>query len=282
MRPFAKIGIGIGAAAGAGWVLIQNRALTTDEYDVVIPGLPMSFHGKRILHLSDLHKKRYGDGFNNLINSCGFLEPDYIFFTGDLFSRDETELAPKLVLMERLMKIAPVYYILGNHEEDAPLRAKVLCEALKKAGVKVLINRSERIYAGDEHITVTGAALPKEHYRSEKGGYKTRLRITGELMRELAGKPEEDTVNILLSHDPLPFKAYAAWGADLVFAGHVHGGVIRLPGLGGLLSPERRFFPKYTKGVYRLGDAQMVVSAGLGKFRIMNPSQIVLVTLKRA
>lgn len=272
--------VGASVLAAAGWVLVQNRMLVTDELILTVPELPEAFDGKRILHISDLHKKRYGEGFNNLINSCSFLKPDLIFFTGDLFSRDETELEPKLVLMRRLMRIGSVYYVTGNHEADAPDRANALIAALSKEGVHVLMNRSERIYAGADHISVTGAALPKEHYRSAKG-YSDRTEITPDLMRELVGEPDRSTVNFLLVHDPLPFEAYAAWGADAVFAGHVHGGVIRLPFVGGLLSPERVFFPKYSKGLYRSGRAQMIVSAGLGKFRLNNPSQLMIITLRR-
>lgn len=280
MKKRTKAAIGAAVLAAAGWVLVQNRMLVTDELTLTVPDLPEAFDGKRILHISDLHKKRYGEGFNNLINSCAFLKPDLIFFTGDLFSRDERNLEPKLVLMRRLMKIGPVYYVTGNHEADAPDCANALNSALSKEGVHVLLGRSERIYEGEAFITVTGAALPKEHYRSEKG-YSQRQEVTPGLMRDLVGEPDHGSVNFLLVHDPLPFEAYAEWGADVTFAGHVHGGVIRLPFIGGLLSPERRFFPKYSKGLYRLGKAQMIVSAGLGKFRLCNPSQLILVTLKR-
>ncbi|SDB05475.1 hypothetical protein SAMN02910317_00213 [Ruminococcaceae bacterium FB2012] len=274
----AKIGTGVLVSAAAGWVFIQNRWLTTDKYEVTVPGLPKEFDGKKILHLSDLHKKRYGDGFNNLINSCRFLDPDYIFFTGDLFSRDETNLDPKILLMQRLMKIAPVYYVLGNHEGDAPDRALVLSTKLSEEGIHVLNSRTERIELDGAHINVTGAVLPQTHYHCE--GYSNRTVITPELLKGLVGSPEKGTVTFLLAHDPLPFRAYAEWGADLTFSGHVHGGIVRLPFIGGVLSPERKFFPEYSKGVYRLGDSQMVVSAGLGKFRLHNPSQIILVTLK--
>lgn len=111
----AKLGISALTLTAAGWTLVQNRMLSIQKLSVSVKGLPTGFEGKKILHLSDLHKKRYGDGFNNLINSCAFLDPDYIFFTGDIFSRDETDLTPKLVLMQRLMRLAPVYYIVGNH-----------------------------------------------------------------------------------------------------------------------------------------------------------------------
>ena len=275
----AKIGAGVLISAAAGWTLVQNRWLTTSKYDICVPGLPKEFDGLKILHLSDLHKKRYGDGFNNLINSCSFLEPDLIFFTGDLFSRDEINLDPKPVLMQRLMKLAPVYYVIGNHEGDAPEKTAALCRKLSEDGVRVLNNRTEQIVRGGAHINITGAVLPQSHYRAAKGGYSSRTEITPQLMRALVGRPEKGVVTLLLAHDPLPFRAYAEWGADVTFAGHVHGGVVRLPLVGGVLSPERRFFPKYTKGVYKLGRSQLVVSAGLGKFRLHNPSQIILATL---
>ncbi len=281
MNLTAKLGTAALALTAAGYVFVQNRWLTTNEYDVTVPDLPPAFDGKRILHLSDLHKKRYGDGFNNLINSCSFLEPDYVFFTGDLFSRDETNLDPKILLMQRLMKLAPVYYVLGNHETDAPNRAHALCEKLRREGVHIMNDRTERIEIGDEHINITGVVLPSGHYRNRNMGFSGRIRITPELLRERIGEPEKGGCNILLAHDPLPFDAYNEWGASVTFSGHIHGGVIRLPMIGGLLSPERCFFPKYSKGVYLDGDHRLVVSAGLGKFRLNNPSQIILVTLKR-
>ncbi|MBR6044963.1 MAG: metallophosphoesterase [Ruminococcus sp.] len=277
MKLPAKLGLGALILTAAGWTLVQNRMLSVQRVSVPVKGLPAGFEGKKILHLSDLHKKRYGEGFNNLLNTCAFLEPDLIFFTGDLFSRDETNMAPKLVFMQRLMRIAPVYYIVGNHETDAPDRMTAVNAALEKAGVHVLYNSSETAKLSGDEVMITGTALPASHYRRPKG--QSRTPVTAELLRELIGEPDSERVNILLSHDPLPFEAYAEWGADLVFAGHVHGGVIRLPFIGGLLSPERRFFPKYSKGLYRIGGSQMIVSAGLGKFRLMNPSHILLVTL---
>jgi len=280
MDIWAKAGIGITAAAAAGWVLVQNRTLVTDKLTLSVKGLPKAFDGKKILHLSDLHGKRYGDNFNNLINSCAFLEPDYIFFTGDLFTRTEEDLEPKMVLMRRLMKLADVYYCNGNHECDAPSKANTLNLALSREGVHVLVNSTERIYEDGEYISITGVALPKDHYR-KNNGFKDLTEITPELMRRLVGHPDRSSVCFLLAHDPLPFDAYAAWGADVTFSGHIHGGVIRLPFIGGLLSPERRFFPKYSKGLYHIGKAKLVVSAGLGKFRLNNPSQLLLITLKR-
>lgn len=271
------------SAAFLGYCVVQNRQLVADEYDVYVKDLPDSFEGKKILHLSDLHQKRYGDGFNNLINTCEFFKPDYVFFTGDLFSRCEENLIPKLVLMQRLMKIAPVYYVMGNHEvfEDSIDKSYALNYRLEREGVHIMTNRCERLTEGGEHINVWGLVLGSRYYRNQNNGFRGLPKVTEKTLAQLMGEPDKSECNILLAHNPLPFEEYAKWGADLTFSGHCHGGVIRLPVVGGLLSPERKFFPKYTKGVYTNGEASMVVSAGLGKFRLQNPAQVICVTLHK-
>ena len=104
-------------------------------------------------------------------------------------------------------------------------------------------------------------------------------------IEEKVGNPASGHFQILLAHSPLFFANYADWGADVTFSGHCHGGVIRLPFIGGILSPERKFFPRYTKGIYELnaeqGLAKLAVTAGLGKFRLNNPSEIMICTLER-
>ncbi|WP_164489109.1 metallophosphoesterase [Ruminococcus sp. Marseille-P6503] len=264
------------AAALSAYCFVQNRLLTVDNYKVECKNLPQSFEGVKILHISDLHKKRYGDGFNNLINVCQVCDPDYIFFTGDLFSRSEENLTPKLVLMRRLMKLAPVYYVMGNHETDAAVKSEALNYKLEAEGVHILRNSYERIYRGGDYINIYGAELSMDYYRSADGiGYRGLKKADREALQRLMGEPDHEKCCILLAHNPFPFREYAEWGADLVFSGHCHGGVIRLPIAGGLLSPERRFFPEYTKGVYEGYGSCMVVSAGLGKFRLNNPSQLI-------
>ena len=277
------ISAALASAVFLGYCVVENRQLVTDEYDVSVKNLPDSFEGKKILHLSDLHKKRYGDGFNNLINSCDFCKPDYIFFTGDLFSRSEENLTPKLVLMQRLMKLAPVYYVMGNHEAspDAVDKAYALNCRLEREGVNVLINRCVKLTQGEDHVNLWGLALGSKYYKNSFGGYSGLPTVTSRTLTDLMGEPDKKECNILLAHTPMPFAEYAKWGADLTFSGHCHGGIIRLPIVGGLLSPERRFFPKYTKGVYTLDEASMVVSAGLGKFRLQNPAQMICVTLHK-
>ncbi|MGN0601703.1 MAG: metallophosphoesterase [Oscillospiraceae bacterium] len=254
------------------------------SYSVECENLPPAFSGKKILHLSDLHQRTFGESYEILLNKCKELDPCCIFFTGDLYSRTEKNLDKKPILMQKLLEIAPVYYVFGNHEADTPEKAVLLAEKLEAMGVHVLRNRHERIYTGSDFINIYGAKIDKEYYKNPDGSYKNLPTLTADTLNQMIGTPERNQFNILLAHSPFPFEEYAKWGADLVFSGHCHGGIIRLPVLGGILSPERKFFPEYTKGIYRSdkngSNSQMILSAGLGKFRFNNPPEVVYVTLK--
>jgi len=133
-----------------------------NKYELKVSKLPKNFVGKKILLLADLHKKRYGDNFNNLVNSCIAAEPDFIFFAGDLYGRDETDMIPKLALMKRLKHIAPTYYIFGNHETDNMDNAEALALKLTECGVHILRNNMEQIKIGeDPHPYIRHSASPK-------------------------------------------------------------------------------------------------------------------------
>lgn len=270
----------MGGAVLGGYVMVQNRQLTENKYELKCRNLPQSFIGRKILLLSDLHNKTYGDNFSNLLDSCVALSPDYIFFTGDLYSRHDTNMDPKKYLMKRLSKIAPVYYCMGNHELYRPADCDRFCGELSDMGINVLRNGCVKITENSESLNVYGLEIGLEYYKNADGTYKDLPELTADDIGEMLGKADKNACNLLLAHDPRFFESYAEWGADAVFSGHCHGGIIRLPLIGGILSPERKFFPKYTKGVYTLPDCRMVVSAGLGKFRLNNPSEIVLITLK--
>ena len=253
-----KLPLFAAAAFLGGYMLISNRQLRVNEYELKVSKLPENFVGKKILLLADLHKKRYGDNFNNLVNSCIAAEPDFIFFAGDLYSRDET---------------------------DNMDNAEALALKLTECGVHILRNNMEQIKIGEDHINIYGTQLPQRFYRNEDFSHHDLPQITKDELTKLLGEPDRSECNFLLSHTPLAFRAYADWGADVTFSGHCHGGVIRLPFIGGILSPERKFFPRYTKGIYELnaeqGLAKLAVTAGLGKFRLNNPSEIMICTLER-
>ena len=99
----------------------------------------------------------------------------------------------------------------------------------------------------------------------------------------IVGENDKKLMNLMIAHNPIYFPSYKQWGADLVLSGHIHGGIIRIPGIGGLLSPDCTFFPKYDGGMFSEDGATMIVSRGLGThtipIRIFNPGELVCVDI---
>lgn len=245
----------------------------------------------RILHISDVHfssktsHEKNQKVITEILRTADFctqpaLKLNLIAVTGDLISRNigETSISDALELLHKLRRIAPVAYSLGNHELDLP--RDLLSEFLRncrKSGILVLNNISVLI----QDIVFTGLTLPYEVYKNQNGSYSDLIPVTEELVISCVGTCISHPC-VLLAHSPMGFETYAQWGADIVLSGHVHGGIVRMPVFGGILSPERRFFPRYTKGVYQsehVENCYMNVSAGIGKLRINNPSEIVCIDL---
>lgn len=266
-----------GGAAAAGvlgiYAAAENKLmLRTVHYETDIPGLP------RLVQISDLHKREFGMDQKRLIRRITALKPDYIVITGDLVSRSVRDFTKTARLLRRLRALAPVLTVCGNHELDLPPETFAsFREMLRRCSICLLENEIIRI--GRAEIPVAGIPLTRAHYRGGGLlGFRGKETCTAEDLQKLLGDCPENTV--LLAHNPLFFPAYAEWGARLTLAGHVHGGMVRLPGLGGVLSPERRLFPAYDKGRFRQGNAEMIVSGGLGKLRLLNPPEICLITGK--
>lgn len=244
-------------------------------------GLPKITRRCRIVQISDVHFSSLTTTAQNralsaeILTRTENLRPDLIVLTGDMVSRDpgKTGIGDAALLAEGLRKLCPVLYTLGNHEMDMPAgKRNKLLRLMRSRGVTLLNNRTI-CYGG---IYFSGVVFPREMYMGENGDYRNLPVCTAEMLEELAGFCRSHP-HVLLAHSPMGLDAYREWGADLVLSGHVHGGIVRLPVVGGVLSPERRFFPPYSKGLYRQGHTAMVVSAGIGKLRVMNPAEIVCV-----
>ena len=189
-------------------------------------------------------------------------------------------------LMDELTKKYPVYCVNGNHEQrlkEFPDRYgeqyQKYSDAIKSFGVHLLENSCERLEINRMPITVWGYELPIEYYRRGRKAELLEMQIT-----EVLGAPDENSFNILLAHNPVYFPTYAAWGADLTLAGHLHGGIIRIPGIGGVITPQVKLFPEYDRGFFERNGKYMAVSAGLGEhtvpIRIFNPPQLILLTIE--
>ncbi len=254
-----------------GWAVIENTALLcVSRYTADIPGLP------RIVQISDLHKRQFGRHQKRLIRRVRSLNPEIIVITGDLVSRDVTDFTGTEQLLRQLSAIAPVITANGNHEGDlTPENYAAFCRAVRRGGAVLLENEAVTC----KGIRFAGLFLPRPYFRGGGLlGFSGEKDCTAADVTELLGPCTEQTV--LLAHNPLFFPAYAEWGAALTLSGHIHGGAVRLPGIGGLLSPARKFMPRYDKGCFRIGEQQMIVSGGLGKLRLFNPPELCLITEK--
>lgn len=262
-------------AAAAAFLIKDSRDdLEISRYEVKSQKLPESFDGFKIVQLSDLHGAEFGEDGMGLVEKVKELEPDIIALTGD-FVTDEGDLAAVEKLAARLVKLCPVYFISGNHEFGSGLAVKVR-NILERAGVKYLSNEYLTISRGEDGILLGGVEDPL--------AYADMLSPD-----ELAQKMNDaapDAFKILLGHRNYWMTEYPELPVDLIFCGHAHGGLIRIPGVGGLIGTDRRLFPDFDAGEYNNGRYTLIVSRGLGNSvsipRIFNRPEIVCVELSSA
>lgn len=256
------------------FLYLDNNYIVTRKIDVESKRLPIEFNGFKIVHISDLHSKYFGKNQKRLIDKVKKQNPDIIVLTGDMVDRRDYDENSVLDLCIELVKIAPTYYVTGNHEIMSG-KFNSLEKKIKSMGVIVLKNEAKELNVGTSKISIIGLDYP----HSNKGDNKE---VTDNLMR-LNNLTARKNFKILLSHRPDLIGLYSAFHMDLVFSGHAHGGQIRIPFIGGLIAPHQGFFPKYTSGLYKSKDTNMVVSRGLGNslfpFRLFNFPEIITVTL---
>ncbi len=236
----------------------------------------------RIAVLADLHNQVYRSDVPALTSAIDEEHCDAVLSAGDLVVLKHGHFAvdQALALLEHLADRYPVFLANGNHETR--MQRLYLSEylsyeaAVGRLGVVTLHNESADLNLNGVKIRITGLELDYRAFRS-----KYHLKVTSDDISRLVGNRAKDRFNILLGHHPKYFPAYARWGADLALSGHLHGGIARLPYIGGVISPDPQLFPHYDKGLFRIGASRMVVSAGLGthtvNLRINNPAELVII-----
>ncbi|WP_274953103.1 metallophosphoesterase [Angelakisella massiliensis] len=270
-----------GAAALAGEMSLSHCLLETPVIHLACDGLPTALEGLRILHLSDLHCRMWGKSHRRLLEAACGLDPQLVVMTGDMIDRVEDDFGVIWDLCGQLSRRWPVFFAPGNHEQRlSSANRSLLYEGMEAMGVTVLLNQKQELAFGDGRLTLWGLALSTRYERNYINGKNVDVTLTAADVNELLGKADPGVFHLLLAHNPLFFSAYRRWGANLTLSGHVHGGMVRLPGVGGLLSPERRFFPQYDGGLYGNSQRQMYVSRGLsGGPRFLNHPQLPLLVL---
>ena len=238
---------------------------------------------RKVLFLTDLHNNSYGKENQRLLDAVRRQNPDLILIGGDMLvglAKASTKVAEDFVM--RLTKICPVYYANGNHEQRMKLYPETYGtkyqdykEVLVNAGVHFLENEYADLQWDEFPVRIYGLEIPREGY---KKFYKTTL--SAETINHCIGPSQGDRYQILLAHNPAHMDAYLKWGADLILSGHLHGGIVRLPKLGGVITPQFRLFPKYSGELTVKDGKSIVVSKGLGmhtiKVRFLNSAELIV------
>lgn len=248
--------------------------LVTTEYTVTSARLPAGFDGYRIVQLSDLHAAEFGQDNARLVEKVAAAQPDLIVLTGDFIEQKE-QITVTDVLAQQLTALAPVYFVSGNHDW-ASRAIDELFDVLTDAGVVCLRNEAVTLERGGDTIVLAGVDDP-----NGRADMPTPDEVATAVQAEHPG-----AFTVLLGHRNYWVEEYPTLPVDVIFCGHAHGGVVRLPGIGGLIGTDRTLFPDYTEGMFASGQYQMIVSRGLGQIpqlpRLFNNPEIVCLTLRTA
>lgn len=276
-----------GAAAGAAFYArseYEKNHFVTGTY--VIRSEKIREKDRKFIFLTDLHEKRFGIDNAPLVRAIRREAPDGILVGGDMVVCRRSDggkpvCEATISLLRRLAEDFPVWYSYGNHEdrigETEPFFAR-----LRESGVRILDDESEKI---GSDLRITGCRVDEKYYRH----VLTMPEIAAGTIERHVGScgswDGEERFELLMLHSPLFLKAAAAWGADLVLSGHFHGGTVRIPAIGGLMTPQYQFFCPYCAGGFEEGKTRMIVGRGLGthsvNIRINDMPELLVLKLVR-
>lgn len=263
----------------------EKRHFTVDTYTIRSEKVK---EAKTLVFLSDLHGNHYGGNQEELLAAIQQINPDAILIGGDMMvtGKRETDIdiETALLLLKSLAVQYPVFHGHGNHENRLDWnRSKYgdiydrYRQELEAAGV-VFVSGKQKAGLGDD-VAMAGLDIEQEYYKKVAPKQMEVSYIQDEI-----DSADGHKFQILLAHSPLFFDTYAQWGADLALAGHFHGGTIRFPWLGGLMTPQFHFFHPYCGGMFEKSGRYMIVSRGLGthsvNIRLNNRGQVVTVKLE--
>lgn len=252
------------------------------EYIITDKRFKENFEGFKLIMLSDLHSNEYGVDLHEVNRVIRNYAPDAVLVAGDMFNRKPKENINQVMnYLVSLAKHYPVFYALGNHEYSLKMgegeyreKFEYIYITLAEAGVCFLQDETVYLEKKGYKIALSGLEIDSVFY-------KFRHPVMGKgLIDKHLGPADRDVYNVLLAHNPEYFANYAKWGADLVLSGHIHGGIIRLPYVGGVVSTTRKLLPHFDSGMYKsLKGKKMIIGRGLGthtvNVRINNRPEIV-------
>ena len=254
------------------------------EYSVQLKKLEKD---KKVIFLSDMHNHVYGKDNCELVDAIRKESPDYVWIGGDmLVGKSGVNYQAAIDFVKQLPAICPVYYANGNHEQrmkEIPENYDFSYEEYKRqlveSGVNFLENNSVIFEWGSKKIKLTGLEIPLGCYLH---WHKDNLEV--DEIIERIGERDTSSYEILMAHNPSFMDKYLERGANLILCGHLHGGIVRIPGVAGAISPSFEIFPKYSGDHYREQNTDIIVSKGLGthtfNIRLFNPAELIVLNFK--
>ncbi|MGN0343134.1 MAG: metallophosphoesterase [Roseburia sp.] len=262
------------------WQYFELKKFKVTEYTIYSDKVTKEY---TLAVVADLHGFTYGENNEKLLQAIAKARPDMICIPGDMIvgQREKTH-DSALESLEQFVKIAPVYYSYGNHESKLNKPESAYYDRfleyekkVQKLGVHILNQRAE---AWDDRLWISGLEIPAVCYK--KG---TSTPLPPQFLENYMPEIPRDAFHVMLAHNPYYAADYAKWGADLTLCGHYHGGLVRIPGLGSLISPQFQFFPKYDGGKYEIDGKHVIVSRGMGThtfhIRIFNRAELLVVKI---
>ena len=272
----------IGTVLLAVWIVWDNKRIVVTSFEVESKHLPDAFDGYRIVQISDLHNDEFGKDNEKLFALIKEIKPDIIAITGDLLDSRRTNVEKALHFASQASQIASCYYVTGNHESRMDEEFERLEVGMIEAGVNVLRNEKMVLQKDGAQITIAGIDDPRFVVATDK--VSKMESVIGEILKGMLQDVSKEEFVILLSHRPELFKMYCKQEVDMILTGHVHGGQVRIPYIGGIIGPGQGILPDYDAGLYEVGGTKMILSRGLGQsvipFRVNNPPELVLLELK--
>lgn len=255
----------------------ENKILKITNYPIISDNLSNEFNNYKIIQISDYHNEESKILNKELILNIKKEKPNIIVITGDLIDANNPNFKIAIDFIKKIKNFAPIYFVSGNHEasisnyEDLKLK-------LKEQGVIVLDNEIAVIEKESSKINIIGISDPKIVHDD----YVKDSNIINKNLESI--NYDNNLFSILLTHRPEVFNIYTEKNIDLVLAGHAHGGQFRIPFIGGVIAPNQGLLPKYTSGIFKENNTNMIVNRGIGNsiipLRINNRPELVIITLK--
>ncbi|MCR5432014.1 MAG: metallophosphoesterase [Lachnospiraceae bacterium] len=260
--------------------VIETRILRIKHYSLKaeLPG--KEGKQKRIALVSDLHCTGFGKNNDRLIKKISGLQPDFLIVAGDVINGRPEDIGYAREFFEGIKEAGiKAYYFYGNHEQKLSLISDdELVRYSDEISKYVTVINNDSVIV-DELIELKGLLIPLKMYRDKFSNISAYFKA-GEYVDKFNAN---DRYHILIAHDPTFAELYTELRPDLMIGGHLHGGIIRIPFVGGLISPRHRIFPKRTKGMYDIDGSKLLVTSGVGwhalPFRFCNDPEICLITI---